>query len=333
MPSITCNICHKSRNVPEEYIGKTVKCWTPNCTGTIRISDASSGEDVHNPPVRESVTQNTEPIHNTPVFPPPTPIPIKPVDQMKHCRTCGGQVLEKAVACMQCGVPPRNGKDYCYHCGNQTRPEAIVCTKCGISCGTMSNDTIAEVKNYAVSLFKGDSSMSLWDAFVICIDKYADFNGRARRREYWGFTLFVFIFAIISSIINAVAQQSMRPSSPWGAPNMGGDTQILMLLAVYGMVGQLALLLPSFAVTWRRFHDAGYSGITALPVYIVYCVSLFISMIGQQLGENFRALTGTGGIVAINVLLSLISLGYIIFVTTRDSVPGENKYGPNPKGA
>ena len=51
----------------------------------------------------------------------------------RYCRTCGKQVMENAVACMGCGVPPKNGKEHCFHCGASMRPEAVICVACGVS--------------------------------------------------------------------------------------------------------------------------------------------------------------------------------------------------------
>jgi uncharacterized membrane protein YhaH (DUF805 family) len=34
--------------------------------------------------------------------------------------------------------------------------------------------------------------------------QFADFNGRARRKEYWMFTLFNFIFAVVAMVLDNV---------------------------------------------------------------------------------------------------------------------------------
>jgi len=49
-----------------------------------------------------------------------------------HCRTCGKSVLEQAVVCVSCGVPPLLGKQFCQECGAETNPAATVCIKCGV---------------------------------------------------------------------------------------------------------------------------------------------------------------------------------------------------------
>jgi predicted nucleic acid-binding Zn ribbon protein len=47
------------------------------------------------------------------------------------CKNCGKELKDKAVACMACGMNPRNGKEHCYTCGEAIKDKQIVCTKCG----------------------------------------------------------------------------------------------------------------------------------------------------------------------------------------------------------
>ena len=68
-------------------------------------------------------------------------------------------------------------------------------------------------------------------------NKYADFNGRARRSEYWYFVLFNFV---ISLAVGFVA----------------GLIGFNWLSYIYS----LALLVPSIAIGVRRLHDIGKSG-------------------------------------------------------------------------
>ena len=74
--------------------------------------------------------------------------------------------------------------------------------------------------------------------YLKVLKHYADFNGRARRQEYWMFVLFNIIFAFVAGALDAAL-------GSWGA--IGG---------LYG----LALLIPGLAVSVRRLHDIGKSG-------------------------------------------------------------------------
>ena len=69
--------------------------------------------------------------------------------------------------------------------------------------------------------------------------RYADFSGRARRKEYWLFVLAVVIITLAVKIIEAFA-----------GPNS---------TAVVFIVTGLALLVPGLAVTVRRLHDTDRS--------------------------------------------------------------------------
>ena len=88
--------------------------------------------------------------------------------------------------------------------------------------------------------------MSFQDAVRICLQrKYADFNGRARRSEYWFFILFTAIVGIVGGILDAIF--GLRSGT------YGGTGPIQGIL-------QLALLVPTLAVGARRLHDIGRSG-------------------------------------------------------------------------
>jgi uncharacterized membrane protein YhaH (DUF805 family) len=71
-------------------------------------------------------------------------------------------------------------------------------------------------------------------AVSICFAKYADFRGRASRPEYWWFTLFVTIVSLIALTFDALARSGL-----------------------YSTIWNLAVLLPTLAVTVRRLRDAG----------------------------------------------------------------------------
>jgi uncharacterized membrane protein YhaH (DUF805 family) len=81
--------------------------------------------------------------------------------------------------------------------------------------------------------------------YLEVLKKYTDFNGRARRKEYWMFTL---ISTVISVVFGIVC----------------GLIKMPMLANVYS----IAVLLPTIAVAIRRMHDVGKSGWYCLiPIY------------------------------------------------------------------
>ncbi|HEX3929539.1 MAG TPA: DUF805 domain-containing protein [Nocardioides sp.] len=84
--------------------------------------------------------------------------------------------------------------------------------------------------------------MSFQDAVKICISKYADFNGRARRSEYWWWVLFTVIVSFVASIIDVILG------------TRSGSFGLIEGLAT------LAFIVPSLAVGARRLHDVGMTG-------------------------------------------------------------------------
>jgi uncharacterized membrane protein YhaH (DUF805 family) len=96
--------------------------------------------------------------------------------------------------------------------------------------------------------------------YLKVLKQYADFGGRARRKEYWMFILFNVIFSFVLGFIDGF---------------MG-------LRFGIGSIYVLAVLIPSIAVSVRRMHDVDKSGWYCLiPIYniILACTE------GTQ-GEN-----------------------------------------------
>ena len=80
--------------------------------------------------------------------------------------------------------------------------------------------------------------------YLKVLKQYADFIGRARRKEYWMFVLFNMIFSVIAMILDNVLGIAME--------GIGYGP-------LYGIY-LLAIILPSLAVAVRRLHDIGKSG-------------------------------------------------------------------------
>jgi len=82
------------------------------------------------------------------------------------------------------------------------------------------------------------------DWYMKVIRNYTGFAGRARRKEFWMFSLFNLIFAIVAMILDRMLGLTIHPM-PYGA-----------IYIIYG----LAVLVPALAVAVRRLHDVGKSG-------------------------------------------------------------------------
>ncbi|MEY5000844.1 MAG: hypothetical protein RLZZ211_880 [Bacteroidota bacterium] len=81
--------------------------------------------------------------------------------------------------------------------------------------------------------------------YLSVLKNYANFEGRARRKEYWMFALFNIIFSFIFGFICGLL----------GMPNLAN-------------LYTLAVLIPGIAVAVRRMHDVGKSGwYILIPIY------------------------------------------------------------------
>ncbi|PTW91367.1 uncharacterized membrane protein YhaH (DUF805 family) [Microbacteriaceae bacterium MWH-Ta3] len=148
--------------------------------------------------------------------------------------------------------------------------------------------------------------------------QYANFRGLASRSEFWYFTLFTVLVSMVLSTIEAIIW-------PTDMTALGTGTWIEMMDATANQptplstIASLALLLPSLAVTARRFHDAGFSG-KWLLLNIVPFVVLFVSMAAWavQFAANGAALYANEFEIIMSALAALlpsllIALGVSVF--------------------
>ncbi len=103
--------------------------------------------------------------------------------------------------------------------------------------------------------------------YVKVLRQYADFDGRARRTEYWMFVLYNIIFSVAANILDYL---------------LGTDY-------VFGGIYGLAMIIPSLAVTVRRLHDINKSGwmILVLFIPVIGIIWFLILMVTEGIpGEN-----------------------------------------------
>jgi len=97
------------------------------------------------------------------------------------------------------------------------------------------------------------------NAVSVCLKKYATFEGRASRSEYWFFALFYIIVSVLSGFVE-------------GLTGMAGLSYIPFL----------AFFIPSIAVGCRRMHDVGRSGwFQLIPIY-----NLILALTPSNPGTN-----------------------------------------------
>jgi uncharacterized membrane protein YhaH (DUF805 family) len=110
------------------------------------------------------------------------------------------------------------------------------------------------------------------DWYLAALKKYAEFSGRARRREYW----FFFLFNLIIQLVLAMIEEILGI-----APN----SRESILAGIYG----LAVFIPTLAVGVRRLHDTNHSGwwlLIGLIPLIGVLVLLFFFVSDSDSGPN-----------------------------------------------
>ena len=109
--------------------------------------------------------------------------------------------------------------------------------------------------------------------FMTVLRKYAVFEGRARRREYWFFVLFYILISVVLAVVD----------------RMLGTYDETYGMGALGALFCLGLLIPSIAVGARRLHDTGRSGwwllIGFIPVIGVIVLIVFF-VLDSQPGTN-----------------------------------------------
>jgi uncharacterized membrane protein YhaH (DUF805 family) len=103
------------------------------------------------------------------------------------------------------------------------------------------------------------------DWYLMVWRKYAEFDGRSRRKEYWMFVLFNFLAILALAAIGGVG---LAISEDYGGI-------LFVPLGIY----VLATIIPGLAVGVRRLHDTGKSG-WLLLVFMLVGMIPFIGLIG-----------------------------------------------------
>jgi uncharacterized membrane protein YhaH (DUF805 family)/cold shock CspA family protein len=142
---------------------------------------------------------------------------------------------------------------------------------------------------------QNQTSTGLWNYFRASITtNYANFHGRARRKEYWGFALFYTLGMIFLTVAGLAIDAEV------GNFDYGSEAPVATIVIV--VLALLASLVPGIAISVRRFHDIGLSGWFYLVMFVV------------------------GFLLAGSVMILAIVLGLI------PTQKHENKWGPVPDG-
>lgn len=143
------------------------------------------------------------------------------------------------------------------------------------------------------------------------------FDGRLRRSHFWIGFLIIF-----------------------------GANVVLGWIPILGWLISLALIWPNLAISVKRLHDMGKTGWLVVAPYLISFALLIAGMVimfgGMAAGgmapdyyedNPAAALAVMGPAFGVFALSFLVGLAFLLWVGLTDSQPGDNRFGPNPKGS
>ncbi|MEP3207621.1 MAG: DUF805 domain-containing protein [Maribacter sp.] len=107
--------------------------------------------------------------------------------------------------------------------------------------------------------------------YLKVLKQYADFNGRARRQEYWMFALFNIVIIIALAFLSGML----------GSATNSEDLMSLPVLLYY-----LVIIIPSIAVAVRRLHDQNKSGWYYLVTFIPFIGGIWLLVLMCTEGDS-----------------------------------------------
>lgn len=151
------------------------------------------------------------------------------------------------------------------------------------------------------------------------LSRYAQFRGRARRREFWMFALLQLLIAFAVGIPADLAGHTIYfpDFDPRSALAAEGPVAALRWLV---WAASMALILPNLAVASRRLHDRNLSALWLLtPLAVLFAIGsvAIAGWEGLALGLAFGFW-----------LVCLV----LVVVLMRDGTAGPNRFGEDPKG-
>ena len=144
--------------------------------------------------------------------------------------------------------------------------------------------------------------------------RYAQFSGRAGRREFWLFMLVHFILILITSILDRLLLGDYTGDT--GGPING--------------IYSLATIVPALALGARRLHDIGRTGWLQALVAFWPLAGVFGFWVGalESGGSSDEALVVPGILALISVIVAVIGSIILIIFAIKKGDDEDNAYGP-----
>lgn len=119
-------------------------------------------------------------------------------------------------------------------------------------------------------------------------------NGRSRRSEFWYNWLFYMVISIVLGTVMGIVDAVLLLISD-------KLSFLVMIVNIALFIVSIAIFIKMLPITVRRLHDTGKSG----WMYLICMLA--------------NTCCGIGSII-------------LLWFLCQDSTPGDNQYGPNPKG-
>lgn len=159
------------------------------------------------------------------------------------------------------------------------------------------------------------------------------FEGRLRRRDWWGLNLFIG-FVQIALIVTLTPLLFGPQTSFLGTATVDGWRLVADGPWWFATLVSVSATWPFAALAAKRAHDHAWK---SQPVIAATIFSMVVSLFPHDLGfiAGVRVDEGDWAYL-VPIVLQVISLivGFVLLITLgfMDGTPGPNRYGPSPKG-
>ncbi|MGU3410022.1 DUF805 domain-containing protein [Microbacterium sp. M1A1_1b] len=123
--------------------------------------------------------------------------------------------------------------------------------------------------------------------------KYARFDGRASRSEYWWWVLanaivLIVLYVILLAVIFSTGSTSTTTTATGVQASAGSTSPLIAIPIILFGLWWLGTLVPSLALGWRRLHDANLPGALWLIALVVGIVGIVFALLpSNPEGQRF----------------------------------------------
>jgi uncharacterized membrane protein YhaH (DUF805 family) len=158
-------------------------------------------------------------------------------------------------------------------------------------------------------------------------DKLFGFEGRLRRRDYW-------LLGIMLGFIQVLLAQVLIFAMVGPQATMLGGAAALQraqdpLPAAIDVIVSLIFLWPGLALLVKRCHDRNHSASLMVLMQVLWVASAQAPVKSLVANEATAVLIG----LVFGAFSLVIAIWFLVDLGILDGTPGDNDYGPSPKGA